>query len=72
MPMGLFGHGPHMYAGSWRMWSKKDPRWNASGYTHGFLQYCCPCTDKIEELKGRLGAPPDDLQWILDDAEIID
>jgi hypothetical protein len=55
-----------MRSGSWFMESKSDPRWNASGRSSmvGMFQKPAEVTQKIEDLRSRLGCePPDDLEW---------
>jgi len=50
--------------GTWWLNSKKDPRWNASGRSHvGGFCMSVDCEKKLEELKKKLGDPPDDLEF---------
>lgn len=50
--------------GDWWLRSKSDPRWNSDGRTlvGGFVMPD-ECKQKLEELKGKLGEPPKDLEW---------
>ena len=51
-------------SGTWWLNSKSDPRWNTSGETDvgGFVMPS-ECKEKLEELKKKLGDPPEDLEW---------
>jgi hypothetical protein len=57
--MGLFDH-----EGSWWIYSKKDSRWNTNGRATGtIMTFQHEAELAIEEMKTRLGEPPDDLEW---------
>jgi hypothetical protein len=60
----MFGEmfGPKM--GTWWVSSKKDPRWNKSGYAEGYVCSGGPkeMQDWIEECKRKYGKPPDDAE----------
>lgn len=51
--------------GVWFMVSRSDPRWNASGRAVvGMFLTPAEVTQKIDELRSRLGCePPDDLEY---------
>jgi len=51
--------------GSWWLNSKSCPKWNASGEAIlvGGFRMPPECEAKLEELKKKLGEPPDDLTY---------
>lgn len=50
--------------GTWWLRSQKDSRWNSSGRIDvGGFAMPQDCKNELEELKKRLGEPPDDLEW---------
>lgn len=51
--------------GWWSVTSKKDPRWDRHGYTDACGGFSCPPEAKshIDQLKKKLGDPPEDLEW---------
>lgn len=51
-------------SGSWTVYSKSDPRWNAHGdcKVGGFVM-SSGANDHIERMKAILGEPPEDLQY---------
>lgn len=51
--------------GSWSLYSKIDPRWNASGHSEFVGGFSMPtaCAEKLEQLKTKYGEPPIDLEW---------
>ncbi|HXK38384.1 MAG TPA: hypothetical protein VJ579_04945 [Candidatus Paceibacterota bacterium] len=55
---------PLLRPGTWTLYSKSDPRWNASGADNvGAFVMPKGCKEKLEELKKVLGEPPEDLEW---------
>lgn len=52
-------------SGSWSIHSKKDPRWNCSGWTESCGGFVIPyeCEQALNELKKKFGKPPKDLEW---------
>jgi len=57
--------GPSM--GSWSFRSEEDPRWNASGRDIGLvlggIDSVPAAKAKLDELKNKLGEPPEDLEY---------
>jgi hypothetical protein len=48
----------------WKVSSKKDPRWNKSGKTQGFISMrVYPANKWIKKCKKRYGKPPADLTY---------
>ena len=60
--MSIFGPKP----GSWYLYSKLDPHWNATGRCENLIVSAGmpeECSTKLEELKQQLGNPPEDLKY---------
>lgn len=56
------------YAGTWWVYSEKDPRWNRQGHVSSLEMGSRPkeAQDAIDELKRMYGKPPSDLILCLD------
>ena len=59
------GFGSSFRGGSWWLRSRSDPRWNSNGRSACVSGFSMPteCKAKIEELKGIIGNPPEDLEY---------